>query len=214
MIFKPGTWLSTDDLKEGFETFTESFAHYLDSDECDDAVKEVVNLAKKRYDKKMDKERKKQLKEHADESQNSTSQQSQESEFDSQFSSQSSLINELHLGRALLKDISEPVQSAMDDPNQIKPLFTGGVDFDWHNHGIDSLNIDSIPPNASDWLDNICDETEKKLKEQSNGFDLPKIDLLLANDLQRVIIGMNLEHLLSVANSDDSTKVRPLRLLI
>ena len=166
MIFKPGTWNSTNDLKEGFETFTESFAHYFDSDECYEAVKEVVQLAKKRYDKKIEKERKQQRPQHDNELENYNSQQSQEFEFDSQVSSQGSLLSELRLGRALLKDISEPVQSAIDDLNHLKSLFTGGIDFDWHTHAIDSFNVGPVlPPNANAWLNEVCDITEKQLQE-------------------------------------------------
>ena len=45
---------------------------------------------------------------------------SQESNFDSQVSSQSSLMNELQLGRTLLKDYSEPSQIFMANPNEVK----------------------------------------------------------------------------------------------
>eukprot|EP00111_Clytia_hemisphaerica_P019677 TCONS_00058076-protein len=34
MTFHPGTWRNVEDLKNGFETYTESFAHFLDTDYC------------------------------------------------------------------------------------------------------------------------------------------------------------------------------------
>jgi len=44
MIFSEGTWRKTKDLKEGYETYSEAFAAFLESDNCDVAVKEIVQL--------------------------------------------------------------------------------------------------------------------------------------------------------------------------
>ena len=55
MKFSPGTWQEVDDLKHTFETFTESFADFLDSDICPEAVKMMLKFAKVEFDKKMEK---------------------------------------------------------------------------------------------------------------------------------------------------------------
>ena len=42
MFFSEGTWRKTEDLKEGYETYSEAFAAYLESDHCDAAVMEII----------------------------------------------------------------------------------------------------------------------------------------------------------------------------
>ena len=80
-------------------------------------------------------------------------------------------------------------------------------------YGVNSFNASSsFPPNSGTWLNDMSDEVESNLKDLSNGLDLPDCNLLFANPLQRVIIGMNFSHLLNVALSNDN--VPPLRLLI
>ena len=54
MIHSPGTWQHVDELKNGKESFLESFMEFLESDLCPTVVKELVKNAKKEHDKKVD----------------------------------------------------------------------------------------------------------------------------------------------------------------
>ena len=63
------------------------------------------------------------------------------------------------------------------------------------------------------WIGDVLDEVEEQINEHCNSLDLPEINLLYANPLQRVIIGLNLQKMLQYVQND-STFDKPLRLLI
>ena len=50
MCYSRGTWNNVDDLKNGFDTFLESFANFLDSDDCPSHVKDMLEEAKCKFD--------------------------------------------------------------------------------------------------------------------------------------------------------------------
>ena len=146
-------------MKEGYETYSEAFAAYLESDHCDPAVKEIVQLAKRRHDKQLEKKMR---------------QRNKQSNLDQ---------NKAHFEKSVEDEV---------------PLFDGGDSFDWNQHAIDSLGF-QWNENVKTWLDNISNETEEQLLEYADNLNLPEINLLYANPLQRVIISMNIRKLLEVA---------------
>ena len=69
-----------------------------------------------------------------------------------------------------------------------------------------------IPNNPATWLNDIEDETKRQIEAKSKSCNLPSINLLFANPLQRVIIAKNLEKLFDVISGENS--MEPLRLLV
>ena len=53
MIYSPGTWEKPEDLMGICETYSVAFAGFLDSDDCDPAVKEIITLSKQRYENQL-----------------------------------------------------------------------------------------------------------------------------------------------------------------
>ena len=189
MIFSPGTWSKPEDLKSEDESFTEAFALFLDSEGCPPALQEIIKLAKLRHEKKIEKERRKESNEDNN---------SQTSEFDSQISSnfsQDSVLQEMCLGQSLLNEINNNQQHRMEETEEI--LFNGGENFDWHEYGITSLGF-TWPDNIETWMKDTSDKVEEEMVKNFSKCDLPDINLLLANPIQRLIIALNLERLINI----------------
>ena len=128
------------------------------------------------------------------------------------FDSQDSIVQEQRLGQAL-RDIRDQNKAHFEKSVEDEvPLFDGGDSFDWNQHAIDSLGF-QWNENVKTWLGNISNEIEEQLVEYADNFNLPEINLLYANPLQRVIISMNIRKLLEVARKGIGN-VPPLRLLI
>ena len=215
MIFSPGTWEKPEDLKEGFDTYAEAFAAFLDSEDCDSALKEFVQLSKKRYDKKMS-EKKSTSNESCENQSQSSGFNSQISEINSQasFSSQDSVVQTNQLGRTLLRDIYNQHQAHFEKViSEEEPLFDGGKDFDWYNYGLWSFGS-KWPVTAATWINDMQAETEDQIWQYQESVNLPEINLLYANPLQRVIIALNIQKLLQLKRNENPDDGEPLRLLI
>ena len=143
MIFSNGTWHTTEDLKGSHETFAAALAEYLMSENCPTALTETLEQAKKKFDKK----RRKNVAHSVIQNEASQSTSSQLSEN----SSQGSISYDLHLGRALMRDIAQQHISDITDPHIQKPLPTGGPNFDWHNYALECFG--SVwPNNPETWI--------------------------------------------------------------
>ena len=189
MIFSKGNWNTPNDLKNDDEEFSVAFSRFLDSDDCPPSLKEYVLMAKKYYDKKVEKDLRK-----AKNTNQQSSQKDSESISGSQLTeSQDSICNELRLGQVLLSDIHNNNSAEIESLLGEAPLFDGGPDFDWHTYAKSCIDQENWPENTTTWLEEISDITEERILDHSNECTLPNINLLLANPLQRVIIGMNLE---------------------
>ena len=211
MMFAKGNWNSPNDLKNEDEEFSVAFARFLDSNDCPPSLKEIVAMSKKYYEKKLEKDRKKCTAEDQNLSQDT------ESISGSQLTdSQDSVINEIRLGQELLRDIHNNNNIEVDEVFCEPPLFDGGPDFDWNAYAKRCLNLEDCedwPENTTDWLEQISEVTENQILEHANNCTLPSINLLLANPLQRVIIGMNLERFLDI-KENGSNESNQLRLLV
>ena len=205
MIFSNGTWHTTEDLKGSHETFAAALAEYLMSENCPTALTETLEQAKKKFDKK----RRKNVAHSVIQNEASQSTSSQLSEN----SSQGSISYDLHLGRALMRDIAQQHISDITDPHIQKPLPTGGPNFDWHNYALECFG--SVwPNNPETWIKSIADNAEKHDIESIDQCILPQINLLLANKLQRVVIGLNIQRFLQIAKGVLPEKTAPLCLLV
>ncbi|XP_066920537.1 uncharacterized protein [Clytia hemisphaerica] len=215
MIYSKGTWESPEDLKDEDEQFSDALAAFLNDDpDCPDFLKEIIYLSKLKYDKKQERERRRNRNRN-DENQIQESQDvqlSQPASQDSQQSSQDSNYNDLRLGEALLRDIRLNNNVNFDSIIGEANLFDGGPEFDWNAYAKECFGSDDWPENTKTWLQDKYEEVEERITTHLNNYNLPVINLLYANPLQRVIIAMNLEKLLSVAAGTDNSE--PLRLLV
>ncbi|XP_066930062.1 uncharacterized protein [Clytia hemisphaerica] len=209
------TWESPEDLKDEDEQFSDALAAFLNDDpDCPDFLKEIIYLSKLKYDKKQERERRRNRNRN-DENQIQESQDvqlSQPASQDSQQSSQDSNYNDLRLGEALLRDIRLNNNVNFDSIIGEANLFDGGPEFDWNAYAKECFGSDDWPENTKTWLQDKYEEVEERIATHLNNYNLPVINLLYANPLQRVIIAMNLEKLLSVAAGTDNSE--PLRLLV
>ena len=71
----------------------------------------------------------------------------------------------------------------------LPPLNDGGIAFDQHQHGVDSLGFEP-PPDTKDWVKNVSQATESSIVTQTDDC-LPSINLLMANPLQRMVIAQS-----------------------
>ena len=133
MMFSEGTWKRTDDLllESGtvYDNYTSAFAAFLDMEQCPEALKLILRLAKEQYDAKLDKKCK----------------TIQDSNFDmfSQNSSQSQSSTSSQrntLGYQLMCDIAKEQRILlMDEGIDDEILPDGGPTFNWYKYATDSL---------------------------------------------------------------------------
>ena len=128
-------------------------------------------------------------------------------------SSQGSISYDLHLGRALMRDIAQQHISDITDPHIQKPHPIGGSNFDWHNYALECF-VSVWPNNSETWIKSIADNAEKHDIETIDQCTLPQINLLLANKLQRVVIGVNIQRFIQIAKGALPEKTAPLCLLV
>ena len=62
MIFSKGTWRTLEDLKGNHPSFLHAFSEFLQDPECPNALKEVVSLSRKRYEKTQEAQERRRLK--------------------------------------------------------------------------------------------------------------------------------------------------------
>ena len=190
MRYSKGTWKHVDDLKNGYDTFLESFANFLDSDDCPSHVKDMLEEAKYKYNKHQT----------VNNRRNVNLGNSQSSSQDSLFSSQSSSCKErLNFRESIFNDIST---GNFRDANLEIPLNTGGQDFDWHTYGRRCVGGVSIPHNGQGWIDEVSESAINSLYKYHDQLDLPSINVLLANKLQMVAISMVIRYLLKIAKGE------------
>eukprot|EP00111_Clytia_hemisphaerica_P008673 TCONS_00025366-protein len=99
-------------------------------------------------------------------------------------------MREMNLANELLNELKDANPSTVEEVEV--PLFDGGPDFDWHEYAIQCLG-GTWPDNVGSWLDDMDSEVEKQTVSSYGRCDLPQINLLLANELQRLIISINLD---------------------
>ena len=112
-----------------------------------------------------------------------------------------------------MRDIAEQHIADIDDPHVDQPLPNGGPGFDWNNYALQCFGS-QWPDNANCWLNSISEQAERDDMRRGEECTLPEINLLTANELQRTIIGINLQRLLQVADGTLPSETQPLRLLI
>ena len=205
MIFSPGTWRTTEDLLEGQESYAAALANFLESHSCPTALTQSLKEAKKHFDKKKNRQTYR--------NRISANNDSQSTYDASQASSQNSCAADFHLGRALMRDIAESHLDDINDPHAEQPLPNGGPGFDWHSYALQCFGS-QWPADANTWLKSIAEDAEQNNMLQGDDCSLPAINLLTANELQRAVIGINLQRLLQVANNSLPDGSEPLRLLI
>ena len=194
MMFSEGTWKRTDDLLlvngTVYDNYTSAFAAFLDMEQCPEALKLMLRLAKEQYDAKLDKKCK----------------TIQDSNFDmfSQNSSQSQSSTSSQrntLGYQLMCDIAKEQRILLIDD---EILSDGGPTFNWYKYATDSLqgcitlNEDNITT-AENWLAYIAVQAEKDAITYASDCDLPKVKPLLVNRKQMLIVYYNLKELLQIA---------------
>ena len=159
------------------ESFTDVFAHFLDSEQYPLVVRQNVASAKKRFDENLEKDHKRKLKKTADEGSQESQSQSQDSQISSNFS-QDSVLREMCLGQSLLNEINEANHPKTEQLEE--PLFDGEPGFNWHQYAVQCLGSTWID-GVKTWLIDINDEVEQETMNRYGRYDLPNIDLLRAN---------------------------------
>lgn len=85
-------------------------------------------------------------------------------------------------------------------------LYAGTNDFDWHKHGTDCLNIDTISEDQyqemKDWLSQVSGAASLEFERSSRLCTLPDVDPKLVNELQMTIVYFNLKTLLQYARGN------------
>ncbi|XP_057294620.1 uncharacterized protein LOC130623148 [Hydractinia symbiolongicarpus] len=208
MIFSKGTWRNTNDLLNGHNNFTDAFAEFLDSEECPEALLEVMKLAKAHYDEKTLKKekykniRKLQVLEDLELSQSqSQSMSSQQSQTE-------------YLGYALLRDILREKRAHAINPEiDDVVLPDGGTLYNWHEQGIQNLPHSVDIEEAKNWVKNMLKTSEKREMEHNSQCNLPDVNVRLVNDKQMQVVFFHIKHLLSVA-SNTNFKTVPLRVIV
>ena len=211
MMFSEGTWKRTDDLLSVsgtvYDNNTSAFAAFLDMEQCPEALKLMLRLAKEQYDAKLDKKCK-TIQDFDMFSQNSSQSQS------------STSFQRNTLGYQLMCDIAKEQRILLMDAgidDEILP--DGGPTFNWYKYATDSLqgcitlSEDNITT-AKNWLAYIAVQAENDAITYASGCDLPKVKPLLVNHKQMLIVYYNLKELLQIAKGcAEITSVRK-RLLV
>ena len=195
----------------------------MDSDHCPLYIKALLKSYKDTYDQKQQTQPRFVKTKPVQNNLNTPlcSQQSSQYSVNSQNNSQS-LSSGLDLASAMLKDIVEENGDYIPVTDD-EPLPDGGPNHDWHiagNHDFfASCKCEptcSIPTNCHE----LFSETEKSAEKQSvayyNSLNIPEINVLLANEKQRVIIYKVMKFLVKLFKNEltDNEKENPLRMLI
>ncbi|XP_066914121.1 uncharacterized protein [Clytia hemisphaerica] len=200
MIHSLGTWENVNDLKNGKDSYLESFMEFLESDLCPMIVKELVKKKKLEHDKKLERDRQRAKKRK--------NLDVDDSSIDHESGSEDEFENEIRNEHEFLRYLAENRPQDFEDLNAFRDLPDGGEGFDWHQYAIESFG-GAWPDNASDWLENISKVAAAQQQARNQNCDLPpNIDLLKANALQRVIIAINIFNIMSVVNNEHQNKVR------
>eukprot|EP00111_Clytia_hemisphaerica_P013216 TCONS_00038822-protein len=204
MKFSPGTWRNVEDLKEPFETFTESFANFLDSESCPEVVIMMLKFAKIDFDREILRKNKNKNDDRQIDLDTDSFPFSQSTQ-NSQQSSQGSNLDSF--GNDLLRDIARNHRVHMSNAEADEPvLYAGTNDFDWHKHGTDCLNIDTISEDQyqemKDWLSQVSGAASLEFERSSRLCTLPDVDPKLVNELQMTIVYFNLKTLLQYARGN------------
>ena len=198
MCFSPGTWTTIDDLKFGRDSFVNALLDFVEMDCCPDIVRKMLFDAKQSFDKK----RKLPIaRDHACHSQVNLSQSSQCSQSSSQNSSASFQGNSFNFREAMYRDLISDVEI----PEQLleTPFLDVGDDFDWHEYSIECLGDLCCPSNAKTWVSDQCKSALESVYCNNDLISLPDVNVLRANNLQRVIIGAVMRTLLRIKKGEN-----------
>ncbi|XP_057310732.1 uncharacterized protein LOC130648690 [Hydractinia symbiolongicarpus] len=212
VIFSVGTWHNTEELKGQHESFAAALASFVQTENCPPILIDALKEAKQSFDKKSERKQSHTRVINNETDNQSSCQSSQYTDASSQ-SSQNSVIAQMNIGRAIMRDIARHHVADINEPDVQQVLPNGGPTFDWNNYAIQSFGS-QWPINADTWLQSISEEAERNELQLADVCTLPQINILNANELQRTVIGINLQHLLQVAKGTLPTGTQPLRLLI
>ncbi|XP_066910881.1 uncharacterized protein [Clytia hemisphaerica] len=205
MKFSPGTWRKVDDLKNGFDTYTESFAQFLDSDYCPESVRMMLQFAKAEYDKKVARRQKRQNNQPNQPIEEiNFSQSTLEGSQDSQ-SSQGSVVDTM--GNQLLRDIARENRLSIEEASvDEEVLYNGGIDYDWHANGLMCLGVQSFPDTlieeTKNWLSDVSKQANEAFEREGRLCTLPDVDPKLVNPIQMLIVNYNIQLLLDYARGN------------
>ncbi|XP_066920336.1 uncharacterized protein [Clytia hemisphaerica] len=205
MKFSPGTWRKVDDLKNGFDTYTESFAQFLDSDYCPESVRMMLQFAKAEYDKKVARRQKRQNNQPNQPIEEiNFSQSTLEGSQDSQ-SSQGSVVDTM--GNQLLRDIARENRLSIEEASvDEEVLYNGGIDYDWHANGLMWLGVQSFPDTlieeTKNWLSDVSKQANEAFEREGRLCTLPDVDPKLVNPIQMLIVNYNIQLLLDYARGN------------
>ena len=106
-MYSKGTWTNLEDLKGGYDTFTEAFTAFLETDQCPTALLEIIENSRKDYNKRKRKENKQAVKKKDVNAADSNS------DSDSDYSDTDS---ELEVAGALLRDLADDNAAHISEP--------------------------------------------------------------------------------------------------
>ena len=200
MIFSRGTWYKESDLMGPYDNFPQAFADFIETEDCPETVKELLEAAKAAHDRKRNKVVNRQAP-------STSAPESQSQSQNSQSSSQCE--NEFGLSRALMRDFAMSHAQELDNPTTEQELNHGPPNYDWHAEGLATFNTFvqdlSILDSAETWLAKTEQDIQKVLNDHNDRLNLPERDPLACNELQRIALGINMEQMLNVYLDPDNT---------
>ena len=206
MCYAKGTWRNVDSLKEGYDSYIEAFAAFLESDDCPSHVRDLMHEAREKFERNACVQRPRnsiriENSQPCSQSSQTSSQSSVNDEQGAYFNFRESIFNAVSLGENL------------PDPYLEQPLNTGGDNFDWYQYGIDSVGEVALPENGENWLSETGEKAHEEILQFNQEFDLPNVNVLLANHLQMVAISMVLRQLLKSV-TENRPEVEPEQFLM
>ena len=167
----------------------------------------MILRAKEQYDKTVNKRKAKEIREDV----------IKDMESEDSFSESESLPecalnirNTLNLQKKILEDFNNGEIERQENFAEFQSLPDGGKDFDWNLYAQECFG-GQWPSNTSDWLESVDQIAKARENDVNSSCDLPQIDLMAANELQRVIIAITILNIMKFAANDKNS---PNRLLI
>ena len=144
----------------------------------------MILRAKEQYDKTVNKRKAKEIREDVIKDMESEDSFS-ESENESLPECALNIRNTLNLQKRILEDLNNGEIERQENFAEFKSLPDGGKDFDWNLYAQECFG-GQWPSNTSDWLESVDQIAKARENDVNSSCDLPQIDLMAANELQRV----------------------------
>ena len=219
MQFSVATWREVADLlvvdDQLHSDYRSAFASFIDTEQCPEAVKIMLEFARLQYDEKMKKEKYKHFR--------VANLDINWSQYTNSQSDSSQCSQGETLGCRLLRDIAkqQKIHLFQGEVDGVV-LPDGGPEFDRYLDGIHKLQHSGFTGDvngemiseAKEWLTNVSAEAENGEIQHGNDCDLPDVKPLLVNYKQMMSILINMRTLFGIAKGEFEPTAVSNRLMI